>query len=230
MTIMRTFKVKESLYEKIEDDEPDVEIEDSWNKPDEDDDVEVDPDEIDTTDMETAEEIDIPDAAFDDELLMTLNNELKSPEFARRVLRFRVKGADRRPEFGTVLAKIGDNGFIFKLQDGTMKKYKLQDIIAESIKYPNEMHLDENWGEGFDEDDRNDEYHTLEDEGKFDDESDDEFEDESYEIETIDPEDEEYLMTMGHLFPDEAKKVMSRYTKVPRRGSRGLGVDGRMPF
>jgi hypothetical protein len=35
---------------------------------------------------------------------------------------------------------------------------------------------------------------------------------------------------MGHLFPDEAKKVMSRYTKVPRRGSRGLGVDGRMPF
>ena len=144
---MKTFRVKESLYEKFEDDEPDVEVDDNWNKPDEDDDVEIDPDEIDTTDMETAEELDIPDTAFDDELLVTLNNELKSPEFARRVLRFRVKGPDRRPEFGTVLAKIGDNAFIFKLQDGSMKKYKLQDIIAESIKYPNEMKMNENWGE-----------------------------------------------------------------------------------
>jgi len=216
---MKAFRVKESLYESIEDNDEDVEIKDDWKSDEEED--ELNPDEIDTSDMETADEIDVPDTAFDDELLITLNNELKSPEFARRVLKFRIKGADRRPEFGTVLAKLGNNSFIFKLQDGSLKKFKLGEIVAESIKYANEMQMNENWGEELE----NDEY--VEDD--YDDEDTNaehvEDEDEEYELETIDPEDEEYLMTAGHLFPDEARKVMSRYSKVPRRGK-----SNEMPF
>ena len=106
-------------------------VKDAWYEPEEDD--EIDDMNIDTSDMESVEEIEINDDPIDDELLMALNNELKMPEFNRAKVDFTLKDDDEIHS-GVPMAKLSGDAFLFKLHDGKMKKIFLKDIIIESKK------------------------------------------------------------------------------------------------
>lgn len=109
-----------------------IDASDKWDVADDDDEM-VDPDEmdVDTSDMEGAETIEIEEEAFDNELRKALVNELKVLEPSRRTLRFRLKGDLEKVIFGIPMAKIGESTFVFKLKDGSLKKIKLSDVITE---------------------------------------------------------------------------------------------------
>jgi len=107
-------------------------VKDAWYEPDEDDEVIGDID-IDTSDMDNAEEIEIEENTIYDKLLMALSNELKMPEFNRAKVDFTLKDDDEI-HTGVPMAKLSDNAFLFKLEDGKMKKIFLKDIIVESKK------------------------------------------------------------------------------------------------
>ena len=148
--------VKESLYEakrgrprKRKVISKGIDSTDSWNVESDEDEI-LDPDEfeVDTSDMEV-EEIDVEDEdIFDDRLLKALNNEIKMAEPSRRVLRFRLKGDSGKVLQGIPMIRIGDNAFVFKLKDGSLKKIFLRDIILEQerttrAKMINEKFFDE---------------------------------------------------------------------------------------
>ena len=226
--------VKESLYEfaqrgrprknpikpkkakKIKREGFDDEESDDWHKYEEEE--EVDPDEldVDVSDMTDAEEIDIEESAFDDQLLTALKNELKSPEFARRVLKFRMKGDMKKKLLGTPLAKMGESSFLFKMKDGSTKKINLTDIIAESIVYPNQLHLNEHDDYGFEDEEGDDFDYDSRDKELFSDSfEDEEYDEDDFEDELGPTEDEdEFLMTAGHLFPERAREITDQYTKT----------------
>jgi hypothetical protein len=109
---------------------------DDWVKPDDVEDFD-DIDNIDISDMTNVPEIDVEEDLYDDELFNALNNELKVPEFNRRLVKFRLKGNLKRILHGIPMAKIGENVFLFKLEDGSMKKIALKDVILEQIKIKN---------------------------------------------------------------------------------------------
>jgi hypothetical protein len=114
----------------------------------------IDPDEVDvdTTDMETADEIAVEEEdVFDDKLFKALSNEVKIPEFSRRILKFRLKGDLKHIQHGVPMAKIGDNAFLFKLKDGKMKKIFLRDIILENENSSNRARM---VFEGYEEEDQ----------------------------------------------------------------------------
>lgn len=73
----------------------------------------------------------------DDELFIkndietSLENELKSPEYARREVSFKVKGQPGVIE-AVPMAKMRDGSFLMKV-DGKFKKFKMSDIIEESF-------------------------------------------------------------------------------------------------
>jgi len=144
--------VKESLYEFAKRGRPKkkgrkpmnaarkgagIDATDKWDVAD--DDEMVDPDEmdVDTSDMEGAETIEIEEEAFDNELRKALVNELKVIEPSRRTLKFRLKGDLAKALYGIPMAKVGDSTFIFKLKDGSLKKIKLSDVVTESEKPSN---------------------------------------------------------------------------------------------
>lgn len=91
-------------------------------------------DDVDTSDMENADSIVVDEDVFDDELIKALNIEIKIPEFNRRTLVFRLKGDLENIISGVPMAKIGNNAFLFKLEDGSLKKIFLRDIITEQEK------------------------------------------------------------------------------------------------
>lgn len=111
-----------------------IDTSDKWEEPDEE---EVVPDDVDTSDMENTDSIEIEENIFDDDLLLALNNELKTPEFNRRVLTFRLKGDPSSTISGVPMAKFGNNAFLFKLEDGKIKKFLLNDIILEHQRAKN---------------------------------------------------------------------------------------------
>ena len=106
-----------------------IEASDTWTDDEEEVDNEV-VDDVDATDMIDTDEIEINDNAFDDELLKILVNELKTPEFNRRIVNFKVKGG--AAILGVPMAKLGEEAFLFKLQDGTLKKFFLRDISIQN--------------------------------------------------------------------------------------------------
>ena len=119
-----------------------IDAPDTWS--DTEDDEMIDPNEVDvdTTDMETADEIEVEEEdVFDDKLFKALSNEVKIPEFSRRVLKFRLKGDLTKIQNGIPMAKIGDNAFLFKLKDGKMKKIFLRDIVLENENCPNRARM-----------------------------------------------------------------------------------------
>jgi len=110
-----------------------IESTDDWEEPDEDIE-EIDDIDVDVSDMTNVEEIDIEEDIYDDELFLALKNELKVPEFSRRPVIFRLKGDLTKILQGIPMAKIGESTFLFKLEDGSMKKIALKDVVLEQIK------------------------------------------------------------------------------------------------
>jgi hypothetical protein len=111
---------------------------DTWEIPDEDEE-EIDPNEIDidTSDMVDAEEIEIEEDVFDDKLMKLLSNEVKIPEIGRGTLKFRLKGNLDKILLGVPMVKLGtQNAFVFKLEDGSLKKIFLRDIVLEESEKP----------------------------------------------------------------------------------------------
>jgi len=116
-----------------------IDATDKWDVPEDEDEV-IDPDEfdVDTSDMETAEEIAVEEEdIFDDRLFKALRNEVKVSEPSRRILKFRLKGDTSKFLHGVPMAQMGNNAFVFKLQDGKLKKIFLRDIILEQEKADN---------------------------------------------------------------------------------------------
>ena len=137
----KIFMIEESLYEFAKRGRPKkrvkgtkalrgIDAPDSWNNPDDEEEVTGDVD-VDISDMTDVEEIEVEEDIFDDQLFKTLNIEVKLPEFSRRILKFRIKGNLKEIQYGIPMAKMGDNAFLFKLKDGKMKKIFLRDIILE---------------------------------------------------------------------------------------------------
>jgi len=115
-----------------------IDATDKWDVPEDEDEV-IDPDEfdVDTSDMEGADEIEVEEDVFDDKLFKALSNEVKVSEPNRRFLTFRLKGNADKLLQGIPMAKMGNNAFVFKLQDGKLKKIFLRDIILEQEKAGN---------------------------------------------------------------------------------------------
>lgn len=137
--------IEESLYEFSKRGRPkknkdplekmrDINAPDSWNDLEDEDEEVVDNIDVDTSDMADAEEIEIDEDKFNDELLKTLNNELKMLEPDRRVVKFRTKTDTSKIIYGIPMAKFGNDAFLFKLKDGSIKKVLLSNIILEHQK------------------------------------------------------------------------------------------------
>lgn len=101
---------------------------DDWDSDIEDDETMDDVD-IDTSDMEDVEEIEI-----EDDLINALKNELKIPEFNRGAIKFRLRGDISKVHFGVPMAQLKNDAFLFKLEDGSIKKIYLGDMILEHEK------------------------------------------------------------------------------------------------
>lgn len=114
-----------------------IEAGDSWGESDEEE--EIDPDEldVDTSDMENAETIELEDDVFDNKLFKALSNEVKMLEPNRANVRFRLKGNLSKIINGIPMAKMGNNAFLFKLRNGDMKKIFLRDVILEEERRSN---------------------------------------------------------------------------------------------
>ena len=140
----KMFMVKESLYEnkrgrkrKEQDTKKFSDLEsDSFEDLDDEDKDEIDPDNfyLDASDTKNSDEIEIEDEddIFDDQLLRALNNELKVIEPYRRILIFSTKDDPRKRYYGIPMAKMGNDAFLFKLNNGSLKKFYLKDIIVEN--------------------------------------------------------------------------------------------------
>lgn len=129
----RFMLIEESLEDFRESGTRGIDSSDDWDL--EDDDLDSpDSTDVDTSDMENVEYLDIDDEKDDSELILALNNELKIPEFNRASLMFRTSGNLNTVYLGVPMAKIGENAFLFKLEDGTLKKFYIKDIILERAK------------------------------------------------------------------------------------------------
>ena len=106
---------------------------DSWKTLEDEDEDEI-IDDIDVSDMVNTDEIEVEEDIFDDKLFKTLSNEIKMIEPNRRVVKFRLKGNLNKILYGIPMTKIGENAFLFKLKNGSMKKIFLRDMIIESIE------------------------------------------------------------------------------------------------
>lgn len=158
--------VEESLYEfakwsrprkSIKKPKPirDIDAPDAWEVPEDEEEVPIEDLEVDTTDMENADEIEMPEDIFDDRLFKALSNEIKVLEPNRRIVKFRLKNEMGKILYGVPMAKLGSNAFLFKLKDGSLKKVFLRDMVLEHQKsnrakmvseYFIDPHKDFNWG------------------------------------------------------------------------------------
>jgi hypothetical protein len=123
---------KKNVSKSIEDN--DENIKDTWySDEDEDDNVDVntlEPLETNTFDDDEEEFVFNNDEDENKLLLSALKNEIKIPEFNRRALRFKLKN-DNKYISGVPMANIRDEAFLFKLNDGSIKKYFLNKIVIE---------------------------------------------------------------------------------------------------
>lgn len=109
-----------------------IDAPDTWGETEDEEVVDPNEFEVDTSDMDAADEIEVEEEdVFDDQLFKALSNEIKLSEPARRVLRFRLKGDTTQLLNAVPMAKMGNNAFIFKLPNGSLKKIFLRDIILE---------------------------------------------------------------------------------------------------
>lgn len=151
---MKRIMIEESLYEFAKRGRPrknakgpirksyGIDTTDAWDDIEDDETIDMDDIDVDTSDMENAEEIAVEDEdAFDNNLFRALSNEIKAPEFSRRTLVFRLKGDLSKIQNGVPMAKIGDNAFLFKLKDGKLKKIFLKDIILENKNISNRARM-----------------------------------------------------------------------------------------
>jgi hypothetical protein len=111
---------------------------DMWNDLQDEEETPIEDINVDTSDMETADEIEVDDNGYGDELQAALNNEVQMLEINRRELTFRIKGDLDKVYNGIPLAKMGNGeAFLFKLDDGKIKKIFINDIIVEQQKGKN---------------------------------------------------------------------------------------------
>jgi hypothetical protein len=160
----KVIMIEESLYEFAKRGRPrkngpklakqGIDAPDSWEAPEDEEEVPIEDLEVDTTDMETADEIEMPEDVFDDALLKALSNEIKVLEPNRRIVKFRLKNEMRKIIYGVPMAKLAGNAFLFKLKDGALKKVFLRDMVLEHQKsnrakmvseYFIDPHEDRNW-------------------------------------------------------------------------------------
>ena len=134
--------IEETLFEyqkrKAKIDSPD-----EWENEISDDEEEVVDIEIDTSDMENTEEIEVEENPFEDELIAALTIELKIPEYNRASLAFSIRGKDDEIIHGVPMAKLSNGAFLFKLADGSMKKFYIRDLIVEQKKTRKKKKLNE---------------------------------------------------------------------------------------
>ena len=118
---------------------PTINTTDAWHNSNANDEEFFDPDEVDVdvSDMVDTDTIDVEDDVFDDNLLRALSNEVKLLEPSRRIVEFRLKGNLKKILYGIPMAKLGENAFLFKLRDGSMKKIFLRDMVLENEKPKN---------------------------------------------------------------------------------------------
>ena len=146
---MKRIMVEESLYEFAKRGRPKkrgrkpkvgprgIDAPDTWNSDLEDEEGPIEDIDVDVTDMTDTDAIEIEEDVFDDKLFKALSNEVKLLEPNRRVVKFRLKGDLSKVLFGIPMLKIGDNAFVFKLRDGSLKKVFLRDMILEQEKRSN---------------------------------------------------------------------------------------------
>ena len=107
--------------------EPETGAEDNWYAADDEfDSPEVGPEQIEDVELED----EATDVAIQRQIKKRLEHELTSLEFNRVSVKFRSPtGIDQ----GIPMAKMGD-AFLLKTKSGGMKKVKIQDMMAESLK------------------------------------------------------------------------------------------------
>jgi hypothetical protein len=116
----------------------DLDINDSWDEEEKEEEEEIVGINVNTSDMESAEEIEVDDTMSDDELQIALNNELKIPEFNRSILTFRISGDLENIYNGVPMAQMTNGeAFLFKMNDGKLKKVYLKDIVLEQQRTKN---------------------------------------------------------------------------------------------
>lgn len=98
--------------------------------------------ELDTSDMEKTEEIEVDDD-YSFQLEDALNAELQLKDFNREPFNFRIipREKDKRGKIGkiihgTVMAKLKNDNYVFKLDDNSMRKFNINDIVMleENVK------------------------------------------------------------------------------------------------
>jgi len=123
---------KKNVSKSIEDNDENIK-DTRYSDEDEDDNVDVntlEPLETNTFDDDEEEFVFNNDEDENKLLLSALKNEIKIPEFNRRALRFKLKN-DNKYISGVPMANIRDEAFLFKLNDGSIKKYFLNKIVIE---------------------------------------------------------------------------------------------------
>jgi hypothetical protein len=138
--------VRENLYESFKDDDDevdvpeeivddeDVEVKDDWETQEEDDEIPPELD-VDASDMEK-EVIEVSDDFSSSEIKDMLDIELELKDFNREEHEFRIipkekekRGKTREIHRGTVMAKLKNDNYVFKLDDGSMRKFNVNDIV-----------------------------------------------------------------------------------------------------
>jgi hypothetical protein len=125
------FSDEEDFEDVIEDDDDGIdelpvgiESTDSYSDDDEEDEQEfISPKTIEAVELE--DEI----GETDDDLVKALNNELRSPEYARASIEFKIRGTNDTIEGIPISQLGGGTAYLFKTPDGKLKKVKVQDII-----------------------------------------------------------------------------------------------------
>jgi len=74
----------------------------------------------------------LEDLKIEDDFVNALRNEIKTPEFNRRIVKFKLRGDYSKNYFAIPMAELKNGAFLFKLENGTLKKINLKDMILES--------------------------------------------------------------------------------------------------
>ena len=122
--------VRENLYEDVDD------TEDTWEKSEEEDEVDAEDLEVDTSDME-ADEIEVDDIS-PSEIKDMLNIELSLKDFNRAIHKYRNRKTWETFS-GAVMAKLKDDNYVFKLDDGSMRKFNVNDLSVLDLEEDEEL-------------------------------------------------------------------------------------------
>lgn len=146
MTKETLFEFKKNKLDSLDNWEH-SEIEETPNNIDNIDDIDIN---VDTSDMEDVEEIEFQENPFEDELISALLAEIKIPEYNRAALQFSLKNNEDEIILGVPMARLSSGAFVFKLADGSLKKFFIKDLLIEQKKNKKRKKLNEIFNEDVD--------------------------------------------------------------------------------